>query len=108
MTAISGSGPAYFFLMMEALEQAGTALGLAPETARTLAIETAYGAGAFARQSSDDPATLRRKVTSPGGTTEAALAIFQDHRLPEMVETAARAAAKRAGELAEAAGEAPT
>ncbi|MCG2634000.1 MAG: pyrroline-5-carboxylate reductase, partial [Gammaproteobacteria bacterium] len=93
-------GPAYFFLMMEALEQAGTALGLPAETARQLAIETAYGAGAFARQSEDDPGTLRAKVTSPGGTTEAALAVFNTQGFTQTVKDAAGAAAQRAEELA--------
>ena len=107
VTAISGSGPAYFFLLIEALEKAGVALGLEPETAASLAIETAYGAGAYARQSSDDPTTLRTKVTSPGGTTEAALAVFNEHNFTALVETAAQAAADRAQALAKTAEEAP-
>ena len=108
VTAISGSGPAYFFLLIEALEKAGITLGLPAETARLLAVETAYGAGAYARQSPDDPTTLRTKVTSPGGTTEAALAVFNNHNFTALVETAAQAAAERAQALAKIAeGDAP-
>jgi pyrroline-5-carboxylate reductase len=72
VTAVSGSGPAYFFLLIELLEAAGQAEGLAPEIARRLAIDTAHGAAVLARGSTDDPATLRAQVTSKGGTTAAA------------------------------------
>jgi pyrroline-5-carboxylate reductase len=72
-TALSGSGPAYFFLVMEAMEAAGQELGLDAETAHLLTLQTALGAARMAIESPDDPATLRHKVTSPGGTTERAL-----------------------------------
>lgn len=101
VTAVSGSGPAYFFLLMELLEAAGTELGLPPEVSRTLAVETAYGAGFMAHQLSDAPALLRQQVTSKGGTTEAALQAFANARLDETVTRAVRAAAQRSTEMAE-------
>lgn len=73
VTALSGSGPAYFFLVMEAMEQTGTELGLPADTARLLTLQTALGAARMAMESSEGPATLRSYVTSPGGTTESAL-----------------------------------
>ncbi|MFO1408074.1 MAG: pyrroline-5-carboxylate reductase [Steroidobacteraceae bacterium] len=99
-TAISGSGPAYFFLLVEALEAAGIALGLPHETARRLAAETARGAGRMAAESGLEPATLREQVTSKGGTTAAALAVFESGGLRELVARAAAAAASRSAELA--------
>ncbi|MCB2113898.1 MAG: pyrroline-5-carboxylate reductase [Parvularculaceae bacterium] len=100
-TAISGSGPAYFFLLGEALEAAARALGLDDDAARSLARATLIGAGAYAAQDRRALDELRRAVTSPGGTTEAALKIFDgdDRRLRKLVEEATRAAARRAGEL---------
>ncbi|MEE9596563.1 MAG: pyrroline-5-carboxylate reductase, partial [Acidiferrobacterales bacterium] len=74
VTGVSGSGPAYFFLAMEALEQAAVEQGLDAATARLLAVETAFGAAKMALESGTDPAELRRNVTSPGGTTERAIA----------------------------------
>jgi pyrroline-5-carboxylate reductase len=100
VTAVSGSGPAYFFLLMELLEAAGVAHGLTAATARTLAIETAYGAGMMAHQGSDAPATLREQVTSKGGTTAAALAVFEAQHLKDTVFAAVKAAADRSAELA--------
>ena len=100
VTAVSGSGPAYFFLLMELLEAAGVAQGLHPATARTLAIETAYGAGMMAHQGQDAPATLREQVTSKGGTTAAALAVFEAQHLKDTVFAAVKAAADRSAELA--------
>ena len=100
MTALSGSGPAYFFLMMEAMEKAGTAMGLTAETARQLAIQTALGAGKLAANSDVPPDELRRRVTSPGGTTEQALLSFQRDGFESIVETAMKAAQQRAAELA--------
>src|SRR5512135_1291963 len=99
-TAISGSGPAYFFLLVEALEEAGIALGLPHETARRLAAETARGAGRMVAESGLEPATLREQVTSKGGTTAAALGILEDGRLREIVRRAAEAASRRSAELA--------
>lgn len=100
VTAISGSGPAYFFLLIELLEQAGVALGLPTATSRTLAVETAHGAGFMAHALPESPATLREQVTSKGGTTEAALKVFAAHRLGDIVQAATRAAADRSAELA--------
>lgn len=100
VTAVSGSGPAYFFLLMELLEAAGVEQGLPVETARTLAIETAYGSGIMARMVEDSPAVLRQQVTSKGGTTEAALKVFESHGLKDIVSKAVKAAADRSAELA--------
>lgn len=99
VTALSGSGPAYFFLLLESLEQAGTRLGLPAELARKLAIETAAGAAELARSATVDPATLRSQVTSKGGTTERALQVFTEGGLPALVDRALVAAATRAEEL---------
>ena len=101
VTALSGSGPAYFFLFMEVLEQAAVELGLAPEAARLLTLETALGAARMALSSDESPATLRARVTSPGGTTEAALEIFDQGDLTALVARAVHAARDRSGELAE-------
>ena len=100
VTAISGSGPAYFFHFIECLAAAGEKLGLPADLALRLASQTANGAGALAAQSSDDPATLRRQVTSPGGTTAAALEVFMDEdRLMKLVGEATAAAETRGREL---------
>lgn len=99
-TAVSGSGPAYFFLMMEALEKAGQALGLEPATARKLTLQTALGAARMVLESEDSPAELRKRVTSPGGTTERALAILQAGDFRNLIGEAVAAAAQRAGEIA--------
>jgi pyrroline-5-carboxylate reductase len=101
VTALSGSGPAYFFLMMEAMEDAGVALGLDRATARLLSQQTALGAGRIAIESEDPPAELRRRVTSPGGTTERAIATFEEGGLSPLVARAMEAAARRAAELSE-------
>lgn len=100
VTAVSGSGPAYFFAVMEAIEQAAIALGLAPETARKLTLQTALGSAVLASQSGDAPAVLRAQVTSPGGTTEAALEVLQAGGLATLLHEALGAANRRAGELA--------
>ncbi|MCP1675150.1 pyrroline-5-carboxylate reductase [Natronocella acetinitrilica] len=99
VTAVSGSGPAYFFLLMEALEDAGSRVGLPRETARLLVLQTALGAAKMALESEDDPHTLRRRVTSPGGTTERAINTLEDGDLRALIEQAVRAAAERAAEL---------
>lgn len=100
-TAVSGSGPAYFFLMGEALAEAGRALGLPEDAATRLARATLVGAGAYAADDARTLAELRRAVTSPGGTTEAALkALDGDEKaLRRLMKAAAEAAARRAGEL---------
>jgi pyrroline-5-carboxylate reductase len=99
VTALSGSGPAYFFLLMEALEEAGIALGLDAETSRLLTIQTALGAARMAVESAATPERLRQQVTSPGGTTERALAVFEEAGLRELVGRAVRAARDRAIEI---------
>ncbi|RKZ37745.1 MAG: pyrroline-5-carboxylate reductase [Gammaproteobacteria bacterium] len=101
VTALSGSGPAYFFLLTELLEKAGCQLGLPAETARALSLQTAYGAAKMALESEHDPATLRVQVTSPGGTTERALAKFQEGGLEALVLDAVAAARDRSVELGE-------
>ncbi len=107
VTAVSGSGPAYFFLLIEMLEQAGIAQGLSPEVGRRLAIETAYGSGAMAHAASDPPAVLREQVTSKGGTTAAALQVLEDRRVREAFDAAVAAATRRAAELADEFGSEP-
>jgi pyrroline-5-carboxylate reductase len=99
VTALSGSGPAYFFLFMEALEEAGIALGLDGETARLLTIQTALGAAKMAVESDDPPGRLRERVTSPGGTTERALEQLLKADLHALVKRAARAAHDRAVDI---------
>ncbi|MEH6344574.1 MAG: pyrroline-5-carboxylate reductase [Bermanella sp.] len=99
VTAVSGSGPAYFFLFMEAMVEAGKKLGLSEETAKELTLKTALGAATMASQSSDSPAQLRKKVTSPNGTTEKAINSFIDQNLSKVVETALTAANDRSVEL---------
>jgi pyrroline-5-carboxylate reductase len=99
VTAVSGSGPAYFFYFIEALEQAGREMGLAPETARALAIETARGAGELAARSSEPPGVLRERVTSKGGTTERALATMNADGVQAAIVRALAAASQRAAEL---------
>jgi len=98
-TAISGSGPAYFFLMVEALVAAAMEIGLPRDTARELVLQTMLGSGKFIRQSGETPAELRKKVTSPGGTTAAALNQFEKGGFNELVRRAVKAAYERAKEL---------
>jgi pyrroline-5-carboxylate reductase len=95
VTAVSGSGPAYFFLLVEALEQAGIKEGLAPESARLLACQTCLGAGRMLVEGDVAPAELRRRVTSPGGTTQAALETFEAGGLVPLVARAVAAATAR-------------
>jgi pyrroline-5-carboxylate reductase len=102
VTALSGSGPAYFFLFMEALQAAGSQLGLPEDTARLLTLQTAFGAVKMALESSEDAATLRRRVTSPGGTTEHAIEVFAQHNLNAIILKALQAAAERSRDLAAA------
>ncbi|MDG4553536.1 MAG: pyrroline-5-carboxylate reductase [Candidatus Competibacter sp.] len=85
VTALSGSGPAYFFLLMEALEKIGVQLGLDPEVARLLTLQTAFGAAKMALESPENPAVLRARVTSPGGTTERAISVFKDEKLDHLI-----------------------
>lgn len=105
VTAVSGSGPAYFFLLMELIEKVAVELGLPRDTARLLTLQTAFGAAKMALESTVDAATLRAQVTSPGGTTEQALKVFQEQGLGRLVTEALRAAQTRSRELAKALGE---
>jgi pyrroline-5-carboxylate reductase len=100
VTAVSGSGPAYFFLFMEALEAAAHERGLPSEVAHRLTLETAFGAAQMARQSADSLATLREQVTSKGGTTAAALEVLNGAGLRAIVAHAVAAADRRSAELA--------
>ena len=106
ITAISGSGPAYFFLLMESMKQAGIALGLDEETANSLSIQTAYGASLMANKTGKDSRTLRSEVTSPNGTTQSAIESFQDQNFEGIVANATRAAYDRARELSNELGDA--
>jgi pyrroline-5-carboxylate reductase len=101
VTAVSGSGPAYVFLLVEALARAGTAAGLPADLAAKLARATVAGSGELLQRSPLDPASLRQNVTSPGGTTAAALAVLMGPQgLGELMETAVAAAAERSRQLA--------
>ena len=102
VTAVSGSGPAYVFLFIEAMQRSGTELGLAPAQARALAIATFRGASELAARSDDSLATLRERVTSKGGTTAAALARMEADRLGDSIVAAVRAASERATEMGDA------
>lgn len=99
VTAVSGSGPAYFFAFIEAMQAAGEKLGLSAEQAKQLTIQTALGAARMAAESKDEPGELRAKVTSKGGTTYAALQSFAANDLNGVVETALTAAHARSIEL---------
>ncbi len=101
VTALSGSGPAYFFLLVEALEDAAVAQGLPREIARALATQTCLGAGRMLVEDGEAPAILRERVTSPGGTTAAALDAFAVGDLRGLVARAVAAATRRGGELSE-------
>lgn len=105
VTALSGSGPAYFFMVMEAMEKAAEELGLPAETARLLAIQTGFGATKLALEVDDAPAELRKKVTSPGGTTEQAIKTFDELGLVDIFSKAMKAAHHRAEELAKELGQ---
>jgi pyrroline-5-carboxylate reductase len=99
VTALSGSGPAYCFLLMECMERAGIALGLSKDHARMLTIQTAFGAAKMALESSESPATLRTRVTSPGGTTERALDTLMAGGMENLLHKALHAAHHRSVEL---------
>jgi pyrroline-5-carboxylate reductase len=103
-TAVSGSGPAYVFYFLEALEQAASELGFAPEEARRLAYATFSGAIRLAEQSESEPALLRAQVTSKGGTTERAVASLDEAKVKAAIVAAVKAAARRAREIGETLG----
>jgi len=100
VTAVSGSGPAYFFAFVEEIIRSGIALGLSEEQASTLAIQTIVGSAAMLEQSGKSATTLRENVTSPNGTTAAALKVFNDANFGEVIEKAMTAARDRSQELA--------
>jgi pyrroline-5-carboxylate reductase len=99
VTAVSGSGPAYYFLLMEAMEKAAIELGLSEETARLLVQQTALGAAKIALESSESPEQLRKRVTSPGGTTQRAIETFEQGDFTELVSKALHAARDRSIEM---------
>ena len=104
VTAISGSGPAYYFLLMEEMIRAGVELGLSEEIAEELVLQTARGAGMLAveaAKNNEGPAVLRRKVTSPGGTTEAALKILAEGKFGSLIAAAVKKAKERSQQLSE-------
>lgn len=101
VTALSGSGPAYFFLVMEVLERAAIEQGLDLATARLLTLETAFGAAKMALEGGTEPAELRRRVTSPGGTTERAISALQAGGAERLFADAIEAATQRSRELAD-------
>lgn len=108
VTALSGSGPAYFFRVIEAMQAVGEKLGLSRETARLLTLQTAYGAARMALESTESATELRRRVTSPGGTTEAAIHVLEKENIQEIFAKALDAACSRSKELAEMAGKEDT
>jgi len=99
VTAVSGSGPAYYFLLMEAMEKAAVELGLSEATARLLVQQTALGAAKIALESSESPEQLRKRVTSPGGTTQKAIDTFEQGQFTELVSKALHAARDRSIEM---------
>ncbi|MDP1666343.1 MAG: pyrroline-5-carboxylate reductase [Methylobacter sp.] len=99
VTAVSGSGPAYYFLLMEAMERAALELGLSQETARLLVQQTALGAAKIALESAESPEQLRKRVTSPGGTTQQAIETFEQGGFTELVSKALHAARDRSIEM---------
>jgi pyrroline-5-carboxylate reductase len=102
VTALSGSGPAYVFLLIEVLEKAGIHIGLAPDMARKLARQTVIGSASLAEASPETPASkLRENVTSPNGTTQAALDVLMPSDMQKIFDAALAAATKRAEELAQ-------
>jgi len=99
VTAVSGSGPAYYFLLMEAMEKAAIELGLGEHTARLLIQQTALGAAKIALESDETPGQLRQRVTSPGGTTERAIETFEEGAFSQLVSKALHAARDRSIEI---------
>ncbi len=99
VTAVSGSGPAYFYLVMEILEDCARDMGIPADVARQLAVQTAHGAGLAAREADTAPGELRRMVTSPGGTTQAAIEVLQQGGLDKLLRQALKAARRRSLEL---------
>ncbi len=105
VTAVSGSGPAYYFLLMEAMEQTALELGLSEQTARLLIQQTALGAAKIALESHETPGELRQRVTSPGGTTQQAIKTFEEGGFSQLVSKALHAARDRSVEMSKELGE---
>ncbi len=101
VTAVSGSGPAYFFYLIESIEQAAVKLGLAADTAHTLATETAVGAALLAATSNESPQVLRQRVTSPGGVTEAAIKVLEDTAVGDKFVDAIIAGERKSAQLSQ-------
>ena len=101
VTAVSGSGPAYFFLIYEAMQKVGEELGLDAETSAQLTLNTALGAAKLALHSDQKPEVLRKQVTSPGGTTQAAIESFQAQKIENVFRTAMSSALNRAQEMSD-------
>ncbi|WP_223066674.1 pyrroline-5-carboxylate reductase [Paenibacillus caui] len=99
LTGVSGSGPAYVYFMMEAMIAAGIEGGLTPEQSRELTVQTVLGAASMMRETGEEPAELRRAITSPGGTTQAALEVLAQQGFPEAVKRAVHRAAERSREM---------
>ncbi len=104
VTALSGSGPAYFFLLMEIMQAAGVSMGLDRATAKRLTLQTALGAARIALDEDEDPAVLRERVTSPKGTTERAIVAMREGGIEALVERGITAAQRRSVELGDALG----
>ncbi len=100
VTGLSGSGPAYVFFLVESLIEAGVRAGLPPQVARDLVVQTVFGAARMLRDTGEDPAELRRRVTSPGGTTMAGLGALEEHGVRGALVEAVQRATRRARELA--------
>lgn len=101
VTGVSGSGPAYIYYMMESMIAGGIKAGLSPEEARLLTVQTVLGAASMVQTTGEDPSALRKKVTSPNGTTQAALELLDQFRFPEAVESAVLRASERDREIGE-------
>lgn len=102
LTGVSGSGPAYIYYMMEAMIAAGVEGGLTPEQARELTVQTVLGAAVMMKETGEDPAKLRKNITSPNGSTQAALEVLDAHRFSEGVKAAVHRCAERSREMGEA------
>ncbi|WP_018130260.1 pyrroline-5-carboxylate reductase [Effusibacillus pohliae] len=101
VTGLSGSGPAYFYYMVEAMQQAAESLGLPAHTARTLILQTLFGAGKMLQETGLDPCELRRQVTSPNGTTMAGIRVFEEANFKDLVQRVVTRAAERSREMGE-------
>jgi len=101
VTSISGSGPAYFFAFVEALTNAASSLGLSPQDSELLVRQTFVGSAKMLNERNESSTILKREVTSPGGTTEAALKVFEEMKFQEIIDSAVSAARARAAQLSD-------